>query len=107
MKKLTHEHNHNHEHDQDDRYITLIDDNGDEQLFEILFTFDSDEFKKSYVFFYPVGENEDEEEEIDILTYAYIPTEDGGFGELLEIETEEEWDMVEEVFNTFNEEEEE
>ncbi|MEH7354212.1 DUF1292 domain-containing protein [Neobacillus drentensis] len=95
-----------HEHDHEDRYITLIDENGDEQLFEILFTFDSDEFEKSYVFFYPVGANEDEEE-IDILTYAYIPTEDGGFGELMEIETDEEWDMVEEVFNTFNEEQEE
>ncbi|WP_160721867.1 DUF1292 domain-containing protein [Bacillus sp. USDA818B3_A] len=98
---------HEHNHEEEERYITLVDENGDEQLFEILFTFDSDEFEKSYVFFYPVGANEDEEEEIDILTYAYIPTEDGGFGELMEIETDEEWDMVEEVFNTFNEEQEE
>lgn len=93
-------------HEEEENYITLVDENGDEQLYEVLFTFDSDEFEKSYILFYPVGASEDEEDEI-VHAYAYIPTEDGGYGELLPIETDEEWDMIEEVFNTFNEDQEE
>ncbi|WML30614.1 DUF1292 domain-containing protein [Neobacillus sp. OS1-32] len=101
---MGHEHKSNHE--EEDRYITLINDNGDEELFEILLTFDSEDFEKSYVLFYPVGASEDGEEG-EVHAYAYIPTEDGGFGELMPIETDEEWDMVEEVFNTFLEDEDE
>ncbi|WP_042354967.1 DUF1292 domain-containing protein [Bacillus rubiinfantis] len=96
---------HEHNHEEEERYITLINDEGDEELFEILLTFDSEEFEKSYVLFYPVGASD--EEEGDVHAYAYIPTEDGGFGELMPIESDEEWDMVEEVFNTFLEDEEE
>jgi uncharacterized protein YrzB (UPF0473 family) len=98
-------HNHETEHDEE-QFITLVDENGNEQLHEVLFTFDSDEFEKSYVFFYPVGSFDDDEEDVDIHVYAYIPTEDGGYGPLMQIETDEEWDMVEEVFNTFNEDQE-
>ncbi|GHH97115.1 DUF1292 domain-containing protein [Neobacillus kokaensis] len=101
---MTKEHNHTDE----DRYITLVNDNGDEELFEILLTFDSDEFEKSYVLFYPVGASEDDEDDDDgeVHAYSYIPTEEGGFGELMPIESDEEWDMVEEVFNTFLDDEE-
>lgn len=104
---MAHEHNHNHKHDHEDedRYITLVNENGDEELFEILLTFDSEETNKSYVLFYPVGEVDEEEEGV-VHAYSYIPTEDGGLGELMEIESEEEWDMVEEVFNTFLDDEE-
>ncbi|NRD75935.1 DUF1292 domain-containing protein [Bacillus sp. BRMEA1] len=103
---MSNEHNHNHE--EEDRYITLVNENGDEELFEILLTFDSEEYEKSYVLFYPVGEAEDEDEDGGTVhAYAYIPTEDGGLGELLPIETDEEWEMIEEVFNTFVEDEEE
>jgi len=103
---MAHEHNHNHNHEDEERYITLVNENGDEELFEILLTFDSEEYEKSYVLFYPVGEVEEEDEGV-VHAYSYIPTEEGGFGELMEIENEEEWDMVEEVFNTFLDDEEE
>ena len=36
--------------------ITVVDDEGNEQFCEVLFTFDSEEFGKSYVLYYPVGE---------------------------------------------------
>lgn len=81
--------------------ITVIDENGDEQLCEILFTFDSDEFDKSYVLYYPVGAEEDENEEIEIMASSYVPSEDNEHGDLKPIETEEEWDMIEEMLNTF------
>lgn len=86
--------------------ITVVDDEGNEQLCEVLFTFDSEEFGKSYVLYYPVGD-ENDDEEIEIHASAFIPNENGDDGELMPIETDEEWDLVEEMLNTFLDEEEE
>ncbi|MDF9760459.1 uncharacterized protein YrzB (UPF0473 family) [Peribacillus simplex] len=85
--------------------ITVVDENGNEQLCEILFTFDSDKFNKSYVLYYPMSA-EDEEEEIGIHASSFVPSEDNKDGELTPIETEEEWDLVEEMLNTFLDQEE-
>ena len=90
----------------DEKHITVVDEEGNEQLCEVLFTFDSDEFGKSYVLYYPVGAEEDDEEDIEIHASAFIPKEDGEDGDLMPIETDEEWDMIEEVLNTFLEDEE-
>jgi uncharacterized protein YrzB (UPF0473 family) len=84
-----------------EKHITVIDENGNEQLCEVLFTFESDQFNKSYVLYYPVGAEEDENEEIEIMASAFTPGEDNDGGELQPIETEEEWDMIEEMLNTF------
>lgn len=86
--------------------ITIVDEEGNEQLCEVLFTFESEEFGKSYVLFQAVGDY-DEEEGPEIHAYAFNPTEEGEEGELIPIETEEEWDMVEEMLNTFYDEQEE
>ncbi len=91
----------------DEKQITIIDENGNEQLCEVLFTFDSDEFEKSYVLYFPVGAEEDENEEIEIHASSFIPAEDGQDGELMPIESDEEWDLIEEMLNTFLDEEEE
>jgi len=60
--------------------ITLIDENGDEALYEVLFTFHSEEYSKDYILLVPEGVEEDEE---------------------VDIQDDKEWDMVEEVLNTF------
>ncbi|QBP40827.1 DUF1292 domain-containing protein [Paenisporosarcina antarctica] len=86
--------------------ITIIDDNGTEQLCEVLFTFESEEFNKSYVLYYPIAAEEDENEEIEIHASAFTPSEDGKDGDLLPIESDEEWDVIEEMLNTFLDEEE-
>lgn len=91
----------------DEKHITVVDENGNEQLHEVLFTFDSEEFNKSYVLYFPVGAEEDENEEIEIHASAYIQNEDGEEGNLQPIETDEEWEMIEEMLNTFLDEEEE
>lgn len=94
----------------DENQLTVIDENGNELLCEILFTFDSDDYNKSYVVYYPAGaENEDEDEEgnVDLHVSAYIPGENNEGGELLPVETDAEWDMIEEVINTFLAEEDE
>jgi len=89
------------------QHITVVDDNGNEQLCEVLFTFESEDFGKSYVLYYPIGADENEEEEIEIHASAFIPSEEGEDGELMPIETDEEWAMIEEMLNTFLDEEEE
>ncbi|CAM3210933.1 DUF1292 domain-containing protein [Vagococcus sp. PNs007] len=102
---MTEEHTHDHEHD----FITLVDDEGNEALFEILLTIDGeDEFaNKQYVLLFPAGVEEDDEQvDVELLAYQYIEGEDGTEGELKNIETDAEWDMIEEVFNAFAEEEE-
>ncbi|WP_269799376.1 DUF1292 domain-containing protein [Bacillus sp. FJAT-42315] len=91
----------------DEKQITIIDESGNEQLCEVLFTFDSDEFEKSYVLYFPVGAEEDENEEIEIHASSFIPAEEGQDGELMPIESDEEWDLIEEMLNTFLDEEEE
>ena len=73
----------------DENQLTVIDENGNELLCEILFTFDSDDYNKSYVVYYPAGaENEDEEGNVDLHVSAYIPGENNEGGELLPVETE-------------------
>ncbi|MGN1400861.1 MAG: DUF1292 domain-containing protein [Bacillus sp. (in: firmicutes)] len=86
-----------------EQQITIVDEHGNEQLCEILFFFHSDEFDKDYVLYYPIGE-EDENGEIIVHASSFVPGEDGNEGELSPIETDEEWDVVEEMYNTFVEE---
>lgn len=91
--------------DHGENNITVVDEEGNEQLCEVLFT-DSEEFGKSYVLYYPIGADEDEEE-VEIHASAFVPSEDNTDGELMPIETDEEWDLIEEMLNTFLENEEE
>lgn len=86
----------------EDQQITLIDDNGNEELYEVLFTFDSEDYQKSYVLLYPSASQD--EEEVDIQAFSYIADDnamDAIEGELHPIEDDKEWEMVEEVLNTF------
>lgn len=85
--------------------LVLVDDDGNEVLCNILFTFDSDEFGKSYVLFSPVSSEENEDGEVEVAAAAYVPQEDGTVGELIPIETDEEWELVESVLAQFDEEE--
>lgn len=100
MSEHTHDHHdHDHEHDHSENYITVYDEEGNESLYEILFTFHSDDYEKDYVFFYPAGTLEDDD--VELMAYSYEENESGEQGELQPIETDEEWDMIEEVLNTF------
>jgi len=87
--------------------MTIVDEQGNEHVCEVIFTFESEEYGKSYVLYHVLGEEESEDGEIEIHASAFIPTEDGEDGELFPIENDEEWEMVEEMLNTFLAEEEE
>ncbi len=75
--------------------LFVKDEQGNEMEMEILFTFDDEERNKKYVVF--KNPKEDDEE---VFASAYDDA-----GNLLPIETQEEWDMVEEVIGAFQDEE--
>ncbi|AMC93552.1 hypothetical protein AOC36_06010 [Erysipelothrix larvae] len=75
----------------DETTMIVIDNEGNEVTMEILFTFKDDNYGKEYVLYI---NPEDEDGEVYVSSY----TEEG---ELLDITDEQEWDMIEEVFNAF------
>ncbi|WP_297816410.1 DUF1292 domain-containing protein [uncultured Lactobacillus sp.] len=84
-----------------DQKITLVDENGNEELFEVLFTFTSDDYNKSYVLLYPAAVGEDDD--VEVQAFSYDADEDGEVtsSDLHEITDDDEWDMVQGVLNTF------
>ena len=76
---------------KNDNEMVVTDSDGKEHLMHILFTYDNEERGCSYVFFYEVGDNEE-----NVIAMRY--SEDG---ELEEIDDDEEYDEVEEVFNAW------
>ncbi|ALJ32030.1 hypothetical protein AKUA1202_06320 [Apilactobacillus kunkeei] len=87
--------------EEEQQQISLVDEKGNEELYDVLFTFESDDFGKSYILLYPAGKADDEE--VNIEAYA-LPEGDDPMdpqgGDLQLIETDEEWEMVESVLNT-------
>ena len=76
-----------------DDEMLITDESGNEKVMKILFTYDSEERKKSYVFLY------DEKDEENVLVFAY----DEKTSSLEEIEDDEELKEAEEVLNAFYE----
>ena len=73
-----------------DNQIILCDEEGKENITEVLFTYENEERGKKYVFF--IDPNDDE----NVIAMSY--TDDGG---LDPIEDDEEYEEVEEVFNAY------
>jgi len=82
-------------------YLLVTDENGNEIECEIIMTFSSDEFNKSYVV-YQIKDDESGE----YYASSYNP-EDDDEGKLLEVESDKEWDLIEEVLESFLEDGEE
>ena len=83
----------------EEQYITVSDDNGNETLYEVLFTFDSEDYGKSYILLIPAGSEPGDQ--VDVLAYSFDSEAEGEDVVLNEIESDEEWDMVEGVLDTF------
>lgn len=84
--------------------IIIPDEDGEEHLFETLFKFDVDETESSYIALVPVEQKDDEEVEV----YAFRVEDEGDEEDdlkLFPIESDEEWDLVEEMLHTLAEEE--
>ncbi len=86
--------------DEKDNKLTYVDENGNEVLCEILFTFHADEFNKDYVLFYPIGE-EDEDGNVNVMAAQYIEKEGEAGGELFEVTNDDEWALIEEMMDLY------
>ncbi|SFE27802.1 DUF1292 domain-containing protein [Alteribacillus iranensis] len=87
---------------EENERIVIPDEEGNEHLFDVLFTFDVDETGKSYIVLTEAGEEENEEEtEVFAFRFEDDGEEDSDIS-LFPIETDEEWDMVEEMVETFS-----
>ncbi|MEG0450266.1 MAG: DUF1292 domain-containing protein [Lysinibacillus sp.] len=86
-----------HEFEEEPQHITVTNEEGDDQVCEVIHTFTSEEFEKSYVLYVPV--NEEPIENRDIFASEYQLGVDGEIDALLPIETDEEWAFVENVLN--------
>lgn len=71
--------------------FTIIDEDGQEITYDILFTFDSEETQKSYVVF----TDNSVDESGSIATYASIYDPTGENKELQPITSDAEWDLIE------------
>lgn len=84
--------------------IIIPDENGEEHLFEVLFTFDVDETNQSYIALTPVEQEDDEEVEVYAFRYEEKEKDDDDLS-LFPIESDEEWEIVEEMLQTLADEE--
>ncbi len=77
----------------EDKQLTLVDDNGEETVCEILFTHEAN--GKKYVVFEVLDSEE-------VTAAIYTPdVDDESEGVFSDIETDEEWDMLEQVLEKF------
>lgn len=76
--------------------FTIVNDAGKEIECEILFTFDSDETKKSYIVY--TDNTLDEEGSTKVYASVYDPT--GQNPALMPIETEKEWLVIENILSS-------
>ncbi|MDQ8738853.1 MULTISPECIES: DUF1292 domain-containing protein [unclassified Paenibacillus] len=76
--------------------IYIPDEEGNEEEFEVIMKFEVDGSDQKYMMVVPLTGENDEEDEV----YAFRYEEEGDDLKLYTIEDEEEWNMVEETFNT-------
>ncbi|MBD8498930.1 MULTISPECIES: DUF1292 domain-containing protein [Paenibacillus] len=77
--------------------IYIPDDEGNEEEFEVIMKFEVDGSDNKYMMVVPVEPSDEEDSE---EVYAFRYEEDGDDLKLFVIEDEEEWNIVEETFNT-------
>lgn len=80
--------------------FTLIDDNGVETTYDVLFTYESDETGKHYIAY--TDNSLDETGNIQVYASIFDPTNTNS--RLEPIETEKEWKVVETILETLQEE---
>ena len=78
----------------------IINDNGEEVMCDVLFTFDSEETKKSYIVY--TDNSKDADGNVQVFASIYDPKEKDQ--RLEPIKTEQEWKVIETILNTLQEE---
>ncbi|MBN8236723.1 DUF1292 domain-containing protein [Halobacillus kuroshimensis] len=83
--------------------IIIPDENGEEHLFEVLFTFDVEKTGHSYIAVIPAEQKDGEEVEVFAFRFEEKGNEEDDLA-LFQIESDDEWEMVEEMLNTLTDE---
>lgn len=78
--------------------IIIKNDKGEEIECDVLFTFDNNDTNKSYI----VYTDNTKDDLGNIKVYANTYNEDDDEGTLGNIETEEEWNIIEQIFSSIN-----
>lgn len=80
--------------------FTVLDDSGKEIVCEVLFTFNSEETKKDYI----VYTDNTTDDDGNVRVYASIFDPNKEKTELIPIETDREWKIIETILDTIQEE---
>ena len=80
--------------------FSMLDENGVEVVYDVLFTFESDETKKNYIVY--TDNSKDELGYIEVYASIYHPEDNNG--RLEAIESEKEWKVIETILETLQEE---
>ncbi|CDQ18150.1 Uncharacterized protein YrzB, UPF0473 family [Halobacillus karajensis] len=83
--------------------IIIPDENGEEHLFEVLFTFDLGQTEETYVSVVPAEQKEDEDVEVFTFRYEEKVNDEDDLA-IYHIESDEEWELVDEKLNTLTKE---
>ncbi|MBP1999031.1 uncharacterized protein YrzB (UPF0473 family) [Paenibacillus shirakamiensis] len=83
--------------EEEPEIIYIPDEEGKEEEFEVIMKFEVDGSDAKYMMVVPMDSDEDDESE---EVYAFRYEEDGDDLKLYTIESDEEWEIVEETFNT-------
>ena len=80
--------------------FSMLDENGNEIVYDVLFTFESEETNKNYIVY--TDNSRDEKGNIEVYASIYHPEDPKG--KLEAIETDKEWKIIETILETLQEE---
>ena len=80
--------------------FSMIDENGNETVYDVLFTFESEETHKNYIVY--TDNTRDEAGNVEVYASIYDP--ENPHSRLEAIETEKEWKVIETILETLQEE---
>ena len=80
--------------------FSMIDENGNEVIYDVLFTFESEETNKNYIVY--TDNQRDETGNIEVYASIYYPEDP--HSKLEAIKTEKEWKVIETILETLQEE---
>jgi len=80
--------------------FTIIDPEGVEKTYDVLFTFDNEETKKSYIIY--TDNTLDSNGNVEVYASIYDPKDP--HSKLEEIKTEKEWKVIETILSSIEEE---
>lgn len=79
--------------------FSMIDENGNETVYDVLFTFESEETHKNYIVY--TDNTKDENGNVEVYASIYDPNDP--HSRLEAIETEREWKVIETILETLQE----